>query len=158
MRVGAAKQWLLPICAVLAARTGAACSDRNENLGHSRLGLEDDSGETGAVDIEASVALAQQGPLVCPGILTFSVIPSAVLVSQPAQLTLLTTQPTPVVSWTIQGGSIDGETEGDGGAVSWLFHCSAAGTAFVTVAVELPDSDICNGQNFTSYTTSIACQ
>jgi hypothetical protein len=109
------------------------------------------------VDIEGGVTLSQQVALACPGIAAFSIVPAAVLVGQPARVDILTVGPTPLITWTITGGTIEPSTL-DGGAGTWAFLCSGPGTASVSVAVGLPDTNLCEGQEFTTYSTSITCQ
>jgi hypothetical protein len=117
--------------------------------------LEGDDASTGSVLIEAGVILANE-VVECPGISAFSIVPSAVLVGQPAQMTLATVGPVPLVAWTVTGGTVN--PADDGGLDSWIFQCAGPGVASVTVAVGLSDTTLCQGQMFTTYSIDIDCQ
>jgi hypothetical protein len=147
-------------CACVGALiTLASCSGVRSH-GDSRTTsseLQSDDASTGSVDITADATLSQQAAVSCPGISAFSIVPAAVLVDQPAQINLSTVGPTPLVTWTVIGGTIEPSTD-DAGGGNWVFQCNGPGTASVSVAVGLPDTDLCEGQNFTTYSAAVVCQ
>jgi hypothetical protein len=133
---------------------------------------------TGSVGFDAAVTVVNQGAFACPGITAFSIVPSEIIGSQPAQLTVNETGPiglaadggatTSDVIWTATCatppcGSFSPSTT----ASNPTFTCGpnaeqvtiqAQVTNFETSISTGVTSDVCAGKPFTTMQATIQCE
>lgn len=136
---------------------------------------------TGSVGFDAAVTVVNQGAFSCPGITAFSIVPSEIIGSQSAQLTLNETGPiglaadggatTSDLIWTATCATPPCGTFTPGGATSNAsnpsFVCgpnaetvtvTAQVTNFETSISTGTTSDVCAGKPFTTMSATIQCE
>jgi hypothetical protein len=138
---------------------------------------------TGSVSFDGSASVVTQDPFACPGITAYSIVPSEVIGSQPAQLNVAETGPVglaadggPTVSniaWSVT--CAPGTTGGCGAFLpsntvsNPTFVCSSSTVPYqVTVTAQVTGyqtniatgmtTDVCAGQPFTTMTATIDCE
>jgi stigma-specific protein Stig1 len=113
---------------------------------------------TGSVEVDASVTLVGTPPVACPGITSLSINPAEQVAGVPAQLNLVTTGPTPVITWTVSPAG-DG-TFSNVNAANPTFTCtnSTSNPLTITATVANPDSGLCAGQTFTTLSAFFNCE
>jgi hypothetical protein len=115
--------------------------------------------DAGAIAVEASVQLVE-GPYVCPGIASFSIIPANVKVLESTQLAIQTVGPTPsIVAWSVSPDSAG--VFSDPASMAPTFSCTGLGRVVVTVKVGIfvPNlGNVCEGVSSTMYSGAIDCQ
>ncbi len=133
---------------------------------------------TGSVGIDASVNVVNQGSYSCPGITAFSIVPSEIIGSQPAQLTVNETGP---IGLAADGGATSSDITWTASCAtapcgSFLPNASSASPTFVcgpnaeqvTVTAQVTNyetnistgvtSDVCAGKPFTTMQATIQCE
>jgi hypothetical protein len=136
---------------------------------------------TGSVGFDAAVTLVNQGAFTCPGITAFSIVPSEIIGSQPAQLSLSEIGPIGLAAdggptssdiiWTATCASPPCGSFNPGGATSNgaspTFTCGptaqsvdivAQVTNFETSISTGTTSDVCAGKPFTTMDAFINCE
>ena len=136
-----------------------AAADAPESGGSPDAG-PDAVATTGAIFVDASIALVSRGGHVCPGISSFSISPSDLASGMAAQLGVVTIGPMPsIVQWTSSppsGGAFSSAT-----SASPTFTCSEPGTVTITVTIDLivPDAgNVCAGVGYTTFSDTVHCE
>ena len=114
--------------------------------------------QTGSVEVNGTVTYdaSTQAATNCPGISSFSITPAAVLVGQPAALSVSTIGPAAAVTWSATP-STAGTFSPSATAASPTFTATTANTnVTITVTIGLPDSGACTGVAFTTLSGSLA--
>jgi hypothetical protein len=112
---------------------------------------------TGTVVVDAGLNVVTLGPTACPGITGLSADPAEIPLGATTQLTLGTTGPASVITWSVTPAG--GGTFSSTSSANPTFQCtSAPAQVTVTGSVALADSGACNGAMFTSISVAINCE
>ena len=112
---------------------------------------------TGTVFVDAGLNVVTLGPTACPGITGLSADPGEIPLGATTQLTLGTTGPASVITWSVTPAG--GGTFSSTSSANPTFQCtSAPAQVAVTGSVALVDSGACNGAMFTSISVVINCE
>jgi hypothetical protein len=119
----------------------------------------------GSLEVDASVLVVGPPPVVCPGITSFTISPAELASGQSATLSLLDTDPTALITWSVSpaGGGVFGSANAPtASTANTTFTCTDSSPQVTVTATIVSASDaaaaLCSGQPFQTISAFVNCE